>query len=245
MKTLNFKVLNFRSTIIGIAASAILLAVLGIARLFTMESTVPELEIREIETSTFEPPPPPPPMEEPPPDAPPPPPAITTVSSLPDPTRIPIPQAQVPMDITAPTETFFTDLAPAPLPAPPKSSPPRQRDSSQQLFKKEENYRPTPPPAAKSHYNTNELDGTPRLLRHGSASFPSSLSRKGVTRGTVTFEVELSTSGSVSIRRVVSSTHPELVSAARRVASGARFTPPKKNGQPVKAIMRWPIVIEK
>ena len=237
--------MNFKSTIIGIAASAILLAVLGIARLFVVPTDIPELEIREIETTTFEPPPPPPPPEEPPPDAPPPPPALTNVSTLPDPTRVPIPQAQVPMDITAPTETFFTDLAPVPLPSPPKSAPPKPRVSSEQFFKREENYRPSPPPVAKSHYNANELDGTPRLLRHGSASFPSSLARKGVTRGSVTFEVELSTSGSVSIRRVVSSTHPELVASARRVASGARFTSPRKNGQPVKAIMRWPIVIEK
>jgi len=237
--------LNFKSTIIGIAASALLLAVLGIARLFTVEAIVPDLEIREIETTTFEPPPPPPPPEEPPPDAPPPPPALTNVSTLPDPTRVPIPQAQVPMDITAPVENFFTDLAPAPLPIPPKSSPPKLRVASQQFFKKEQNYRPSAAPVAKSHYQTSELDGTPRLLRHGSASFPSSLARQGITRGTVTFEVELSTSGSVSIRRVVSSTHPELVASARRVASGARFTPPRKNGQPVKAIMRWPIVIEK
>lgn len=238
--------MNFKSTIIGIAASAILLAVLGIARLFVVPTDIPELEIREIETTTFEPPPPPPPPEEPPPDAPPPPPALTNVSTLPDPTRVPIPHAQVPMDITAPTENFFTDLAPAPLPvapAPvrtrtvPKPSAPSPAPATTR--------RPNPPPAAKSHYNANELDGTPRLLRHGSASFPSSLARKGVTRGSVTFEVELSTSGSVSIRRVVSSTHPELVASARRVASGARFTPPRKNGQPVKAIMRWPIVIEK
>ena len=238
--------MNLRATIIGIAASAILLAVLGIARLFTMESTVPDLEIREIETATFEPPPPPPPMEEPPPDAPPPPPALTQVSSLPDPSRVPVPLAQVPMDITAPVENFFTDLAPAPLPVAPepvRARPtPRPKTSSPSPTAVR---RPTPPPVAKSHYNASELDGTPRLLRHGSASFPSSLARKGITRGTVTFEVELSTSGSVSIRGVVSSTHPELVSAARRVASGARFTPPKKNGQSVKAIMRWPIVIEK
>ncbi len=220
---------------------------LGIARLFTMETTIPELEIREIETTTYEPPPPPPPMEEPPPDAPPPPPALTSVSSLPDPTRIPIPQARVPMDIIAPTETFFTDLAPAPLPVAPVAGRPRPAPVAQPTVTaaKPAIRRPTPPPVAKSHYSTNELDGTPRVLRHGSTSFPSSLSRQGVTRGTVTFEVELSTSGSVSVRRVVSSTHPELVAPARRVASGARFTPPKKNGQPVKAIMRWPIVIEK
>jgi len=236
--------LNLRSTIIGILASAFLLAVLGLARLFVVDPNVPDLEIREIETIVFEPPPPPPPQETPP-TAPPPPPALTSVSSLPDPTRVPIPQAQVPMDITAPVENFFTDLAPAPLPVAPKPSPPRPRSSSEQLFKKEENYRPAPTPVKKSIYDSSELDGTPRLLRHGSASFPSSLARKGVRSGTVVFEVELSTSGSVSIRRVVSSTHPELVDPARRVASGARFTQPMHNGKPVKAVMRWPITIQK
>lgn len=149
------------------------------------------------------------------------------------------------MDITAPVEDFFTDIAPAPLPTPPKPTPRKPTTSSKQLFKKEDNYRPAPAPAAKSHYSTSELDGRPRLLRHGSASFPSSLSRQGITRGTVVLEVELSTSGSVKIRRVVSATHQDLVSPARRVASGARFTAPMKNGKAVKAIMHWPIVIQK
>ena len=224
--------MNLRSTIIGIVASAILLAVLGVARLFTVTTEIPDLTIREVETAIFEPPPPPPPAETPP-DAPPPPPALTQVSSLPDPTRVPIPQAEIPMDITAPVENFFTDLAPAPLPVAPEPARPSPRRD------------PSPPTVAKSHYSASELDSIPRLLRHGSASFPSSLARKGVTRGTVTFEVELSTSGTVSIRRVVSSTHSELVSAARRVAASARFTAPTRNGQPVKAIMRWPIVIQK
>ncbi|MFD2255829.1 TonB family protein [Luteolibacter algae] len=240
--------MNYRAVITGIAASALLLAVLGFARLFTVTPDTPELLVREIETATVESPPPPPPMESPPPDAPPPPPALTQVSTLPDPSRVPIPQAQVPMDISAPVENFFTDLAPAPLPVAPAPAPVRRVAAPS---KPSPATRPAPPrrtpapPVAKSHYSTSELDGTPRLLRHGSASFPSSLSRKGVTRGTVVLEVELSTSGSVSIRRVVSSSYPELVSPARRVASGARFTPPKKNGQAVKAIMRWPIVIEK
>lgn len=238
--------MNIKSTIIGIAASALLLAVLGLARIFVVSADVPDLAIREIETITFDPPPPPPPPEEPPPDAPPPPPSLTNLSELPDPTRIAMPTADVPMDITLPVENFHADLAPAPLPETLKPPKPVRVDSKQQFFKKEQNYKPTPqPPLAKSHYSTSELDGTPRLLRHGSASFPSSLARQGVSKGTVVFEVELSTAGSVSIRRVVSSTHPDLVTPARRVASGARFTPPKRNGQPVKAIMRWPIIIEK
>ncbi len=143
------------------------------------------------------------------------------------------------MDITAPVENFFTDLAPAPLPVEPEKVTPRTQPPVKLPTKT------TPPPVAKTHYNSNELDGIPRLLRHGSATFPSSLSDKGVKSGTVTFEVELSTTGSVSIRRVISSTHQELVEPARKVAASARFTAPKRNGQAVKAIMRWPIVIEK
>jgi periplasmic protein TonB len=235
--------LNFKSTITGIAASAILLAVLAVARLITVESNVPDLEVREIETVTIAPPPPPPPNDEPLPDTPPPPPALTTISFLQDPTRIPIPQAQVPMDITAPVENFFSDLPPAPLPSPPKQPSKKLRNTGEQFFKNEENYRTTP--VEKSHYSASELDGTPRLLRHGSASFPSALARQGIKSGTVVLEVELSTSGSVSIRHIVSSTHPELIPAARSVASSARFTPPTKNGKAVKAIMRWPIVIQK
>ncbi len=235
--------MNFKSTIIGLAASALMLAVLGFARIFVVTADVPDLAIREIQTVTFEPPPPPPPPEEPPTDAPPPPPSLTNLSTLPDPSRVPIPQADVPMDITLPVENFHADLAPAPLNLSPE---PIRVNHSKQFFKKEQNYKPAPPPPiAKSHYSTSELDGTPRLLRHGSATFPSSLARQGVSRGTVVFEVELSTSGSVTVRSVVSTTHPELVAPARRVAASARFTPPKRDGQAVKAIMRWPIIIEK
>jgi TonB family protein len=234
--------LNFKSTIIGLAASALMLALLGFARIFVVSADVPDLTIREIETVNFDPPPPPPPPEELPSETPPPAPTLTNLSTLPDPSRVPVPQAEVPMDITLPVENFYTDLAPAPLP-----TASRPIEHPKQFFKKEHNYRrtPPPPPIAKSHYSTSELDGTPRLLRHGSATFPSSLARQGVSRGTVVFEVELSTSGSVSVRRVVSSTHPELVAPARRVAASARFTPPKRNGEAVKAIMRWPIIIEK
>lgn len=232
--------MNLKSTITGIASAAILLAVLGIARLFTVTPDIPELTIREVETAVFEPPPPPPLSEEIP-DTPPPPPSLTEVSSLPDPARVPIPQSQVPMDFTAPVENFFTDAAPAPLSTASKAPKPIRTGHSEPFFKKEQNYQPAP----KSQYSVGELDGTPRVLSHGSASFPSSLARRGVTRGTVVLRISISPSGSASILSVVSSTHPELIASARQVASGARFTPPIHNGKPVKAIMNWPIVIEK
>ncbi|MGA0900801.1 MAG: TonB family protein, partial [Luteolibacter sp.] len=176
----------------------------------------------------------PPPEEEPPPELipPPPPPALTQISALPDLARVPLPKADLPMDIKAPVENFFADLAPPPLPTvqEPAPSPVRQ---------------PVRPPSPPSYYQTRDLDGIPRLLSHGSAVFPSSLARRGVTRGTVVLEVEIDTKGGVLVRRVVSSTHQELVAAARRVAGPARFTPPQRRGKAVKALMRWPITIER
>ncbi|MEP4078253.1 energy transducer TonB [Haloferula sp.] len=230
------------SAVVGIVVAGMLLALLGLTRLLVPSGEVKELEIREIEISAL-PEPPPPPPEEPPPDAPPPPPSLTEISEVPDPTRVPVPKAEVPMDLTAPVDPFFTDIKPAPLPKPVvRKAPPKPASRS---VSKPKAVRPPPAPVAKSYYGVSELDGKPRLLRHGSAAFPSSLARKGVTSGTVTFEVELSTSGSVKIRRTVSATHQELVSPARRVASSARFTPPTRGGQRVKAVMRWPITIRK
>lgn len=208
-----------------------MLAILGFSRLFNLEIVEPELTVREVDVATITPPPPPP-EEEPLPEFIPPPPALTQISALPDPTRVAVPQAELPMDIKVPVENFFTDLAPPPLPVASQPDPPKPKPHVR-------------PPATPSHYQARDLDGVPRLLAHGSAIFPSSLARRGVRRGTVVLEVEISKRGMVSVRRVVSSSHQELVSAARRVAAGARFTPPKHKGQVVKAIMRWPITIDK
>jgi protein TonB len=231
--------MNYASTGIGIAMAAALLALLGLTRLLVPVASESSIDIREIEIAAL-PEPPPPPPEDPPPEEPPPPPALADLSEVPDPTRVPVPKVEVPMDLETPIDSFFTDLAPAPLPQPVvRTAPPKPRPSARAN-------RPGPPPVpVKSHYSIGELDAKPRLLRHGSAAFPPALARRGVTRGTVTFEVELSTGGQVSVRQVISSTHPELVEPARRVAASARFTPPTRRGQPVRAIMRWPITIRK
>lgn len=234
--------MKFSGIVVGMVVAALLLVLLGLTRLFTPSGKAPDLQLREIEIATL-PEPPPPPPEEPPPDAPPPPPALTEVAEVPDPTMVPIPKADVPMDITMPVDPFFTDVAPAPLPV--VREAPRPRPVVKSTPRPTSKPKPVPRPAMKSTYSVNELDGKPRLLRHGRASFPSSLARRGVSQGTVTLRVELSNSGGVRVLGVISATHQELVSAARRVASGSRFTPPTKNGQRVKAIMSWPIVIKK
>ena len=233
--------MRFAGIIVGTVMAGLLLALLGLSRLLVPKDRLPDLEMREVEVTAL-PEPPPPPPEEPPPEAPPPPPSLTQISDVPDPTRVPVPKADIPMDLETPVDSFFTDIEPAPLPKPVvRQAPPKPRTTTPTR----PTPKPPPAPMAKSYYSVGELDGTPRLLRHGSAAFPSSLARRGVTQGTVVFEVQISERGSVSIRRTVSATHQELVSAARRVASSARFTAPTRQGRPVKAVMRWPITIRK
>lgn len=230
------------ATLVGVVVAGLLLALLGLARLLVPSGDVPDLEIREIEISAV-PEPPPPPPEEPPPDAPPPPPALTELSQIPDPTRVPVPKAEIPFDVTLPIDPFFTDTEPAPLPKPVVQQV--QRRSSPQVPNKPTLPRRAPAPIAKSYYKISELDGKPSLIRHGRASFPQSLLRRGVRKGTVLLEVELSENGAVRVRRVISASYPELVAPARRVAATARFTPPTRGGRRVKAVMRWPITIKK
>lgn len=231
--------MHLRSVIIGLAAAAALICVLALSRLMVPEVQVTDITIREIETLNIEPPPPPPPPPDEPPPDPPPSPAIAELSDTPDPSRVPIPRAEIPMDVKVPIDTFFSDLPPSPLPiiAEParQPTPPTKPDPP----------RTSPTPPVRDSYNISELDSTPRLLRNGSAVFPPALARQGVKSGTVILEVELSQRGTVTVRRVLQSTHSELVDGARRIAAGSRFTPPTRNGQPVNAIMRWPITINR
>jgi protein TonB len=230
--------MNWKATSFGILSAAAVLLLLGVARMLVAQVEVPGLELREVVLAEDPPPPPPPPPEEEPPPEPPPV-ALTEVEALPDPLRVPVAKAEVPIDVTLPVECVFTDTAPAPLPVA-DEPPPRRRPRPAAPAPK-----PQPKPVAKSSYSIGELDGKPRLLRHPSVSFPSDLARRGVNRGTVVLEVELSQRGSVSVRRVISASHPELVAKARQVAAGSRFTPPMRRGQPVKAVMRWPITIQR
>jgi len=224
--------------IAAILAPAFILFLLAVSRQFVSRSQSPDLLVRPIDVvaDPAPPPPPPPPSEIPPPSLPPPPIALTDVEALPDLSRVPVAKAEIPMDVRLPVDLFALDTAPAPLPT---TTPPRiaTRNPSPANH-------PTPKPA-KSIYSIGELDRKPRLLSHPSVSFPAALARRGVRRGTVVLDVELDQRGSVRVRRVISSTHPELVAKARQIAAGSKFTPPTRHGRPVRARMRWPIVIQR
>ncbi|MFP4351923.1 MAG: TonB family protein [Puniceicoccaceae bacterium] len=93
-------------------------------------------------------------------------------------------------------------------------------------------------------FTFDDLEGGPRALSVPPVSIPVALARRGFGRGEVVFSIRILPDGSVEVLDVVSSTHPELVEAARRSAARARFEPPEINGQRVSVEGNWPLIIE-
>ncbi|MCP5538405.1 MAG: energy transducer TonB [Akkermansiaceae bacterium] len=234
--------MKLKSIILGIAMTAVLLSVLVATRLMVLSPLSPEFEIREIETVSLPEPPPPPPEEPVDEDIPPPPPpALADLAITPDLSQPALPVVNNQTKPQLAVDTFFTDQPPAPLPVVTRPTPravtkPRTQSPSPPTIRHA-------PPQPKSQYSLGELDKKPRLLRNPSVVFPSSI--KGTNSGRVTVRVAILPSGRSQFVSVISTTHPALVPLAQRIANGSRFTPPTRQGQPVKAVMTWPIIIKK
>jgi protein TonB len=232
----------------AVALTALLVVFMVAARLFDSNSQ-PDREIRKLETIeevAMPAPPPPPPIE---PDQPPPPPPPPTLPRL----EIQLENIAPPVtatldrrvDLTMETVDFSLEIDPIAAPRlalqpVSKPAPPRPRTSTPEPPKPA----PSPKPVMKQSYSAGELDARPRLINRPAAAYPAALLRQGVKQGRVVLEVAISSSGGVSVRRVISSSHPELAAMARSFASRARFTVPRKNGQPVTAIYQWPLILK-
>ena len=101
-----------------------------------------------------------------------------------------------------------------------------------------------PRPTVSGIVSIGDLDSRPRLLNRPSTRYPSALLRRGIRSGNVVLEVVISRTGRVKVRNVLSSSHPELTKMASSFASRARFSIPKKDGQPVEAMYRWPMTLQ-
>ncbi len=88
----------------------------------------------------------------------------------------------------------------------------------------------------------SDLDQIPRPIGVTGFNFPRRLKRKAV-RGRVVLLIRLSPEGDVVEATVDSSTLPDFSDFVRNEVARWRFTPPTKNGQPVKAKARLPIPI--
>ncbi|MEM6708466.1 MAG: hypothetical protein AAF648_06745 [Pseudomonadota bacterium] len=91
-------------------------------------------------------------------------------------------------------------------------------------------------------FSLNELDQVPRLLSKPNLKFPRSLTRRGVRRVEVELLVTIDESGRVFLREIRRSTESEIDGLLPDVVGAARFTAPKKDGQPVRARFLWPLV---
>jgi len=224
--------MGLKSFITGVGFTAVLIAVLAGSRLFrTVQTTV---DVPEEEAIVFLDPLPDVPEFDVEQDEP----EDQVVEELPPPPALSAPVSES-FDIGAPValarhdnalpelaaEIFHENLAPAELP---------QVKSTPSLKPRPQPPKVTPPPVKpkpKAFYNVGELDGKPRKIRDGVFRWP--VGARGV-KGQVKCILEINTNGRVRMVRVISSTDPKLVPAARRVAEGSRFTVPKKNGVPVK-----------
>ena len=126
---------------------------------------------------------------------------------------------------------FIPDAEPAPLPV---TAPVAVKPSLNTV----------PKPQVQGPVSVGDLDSRPRLLNRPSTRYPSALLRRGIRSGTVILEVSISKSGRVKVRRVISSSHPELTKMASSFASRARFSVPKKDGKSVEALYRWPMTLQ-
>jgi len=204
----------------------------------------PNREIRQIETIeevALPAPPLPPPADPVDPPPPPPPPKLprleVQLDSVAPPLKATIDRR---VNLTMQTADFELEVDPPPTPV---ATPPKP------ALRPTPTSRPAPVKSAprqpmRTTYSAGELDARPRLVNRPTATYPSSQLRKGVRQGTVVLEVSISSSGRCSVRRVVSSTHADFSQMAKSFASRARFTVPKKNGRPVTAIYRWPLVLK-
>lgn len=88
----------------------------------------------------------------------------------------------------------------------------------------------------------SDLDTAPSLLPpYPAFDYPPELIREGIQKGQVILIIIIHESGDTEIESIESATHPELIRIALHIANRARFTPPRYNGEAVKARYRWPI----
>ena len=139
------------------------------------------------------------------------------------------------IDLTMRNTEFELDFIPNAEPAPiPVTAPVAAKPSLNTV----------PKPQVQGPVSVGDLDSRPRLLNRPSTRYPSALLRRGIRSGTVILEVSISMSGRVKVRRVISSSHPELTKMASSFASRARFSAPKKDGKSVEALYRWPMTLQ-
>jgi hypothetical protein len=94
-------------------------------------------------------------------------------------------------------------------------------------------------------FGLGELDSVPVLLTKIKATFPRSLTRKGITKAKVALDVFIDEQGNVSLIAITEMPYEELLDSINKIVSTSRFSVPTKNNQPVRARFIWPVEFKK
>lgn len=89
-------------------------------------------------------------------------------------------------------------------------------------------------------FNVKDLDEPPRPVRQVKMEPPARFRQERIS-GLVRVEIMIDEDGQTTVRKILESSHPELEAPAREALRQWRWTPPKKNGEPVKARYIMPI----
>lgn len=92
-----------------------------------------------------------------------------------------------------------------------------------------------------SALSLDQLDALPQLQTPLNASFPRSLTRKGVTAALVKLDVLIDEQGRLTLLDIVQNPYPELANEIERLVRSSRFSPPTQHGQAVSARFIWPV----
>ena len=90
--------------------------------------------------------------------------------------------------------------------------------------------------------SVNQLDAIPGVLSAPIFLFPDRFRRNGISQFQVVFHIIVDESGQVHPVRVIQSPDSSLNERLLQYASKVVFTPPMKNGKPVRAEYSWPVV---
>ncbi|MEP2652494.1 MAG: energy transducer TonB [Paraglaciecola sp.] len=92
-------------------------------------------------------------------------------------------------------------------------------------------------------FDLSELDGLPTLLTILKVTLPKSLTRQGIKKVKVAFELVIDEQGKATLVKIVTNPYPQLESEIKNLVRRIRFTPPQKDGQPARVKFVLPVDI--
>ncbi len=90
-------------------------------------------------------------------------------------------------------------------------------------------------------FEFSDLDKVPHITRRCRFRYPPRF-RRSPGEGFVKLLILLDSKGRVSVEEVLDASHPEFIPAVEACAESTRFSPPLRNGKPVRARYEWKFV---